>query len=416
VSAVAKRAHRCAIALGWSCPFLLPPLTQAEIHEDNGRTRTLCVGLRPDGTLEIFVNSDYAKTLSDRQMAGVMAHELLHPTLMHFLRMGDRNIRKWNRATDRAINHVLRVSNVELPPGALYPFPGNEDFDAESHYDVEPDQKSDSNPGTEDVGVGQGCGIIMLPKASGSPAEAPEGQGGGGDPSEGGKPQGEAPSANGEGSLTPQAAQVWKEIGVQVRAQARGTAAGHALARLLSPPPPRSRFENVIRSAASLALANHGRDTQTWSKKARRGHPRILLPGWAACKARLAVVIDASGSVSDEMLTRAVVETVRLQNTVAGLKIFFVVHDSCVYTAEWVKASSIEKLRHLIKGRGGTCFEEAYQKVDEAGRFDACVHLTDGEIGLWPEPPKNARKFIVARLGKGGDQAPPGAIDIPVEV
>jgi len=130
------------------------------------------------------------------------------------------------------------------------------------------------------------------------------------------------------------------------------------------------------------------------------------LPGWCATKAKGAVIIDSSGSVSDEMLAQACSETAKIQQACPGIKILLIIHDAEVTYADWINATTAHRVQERVIGRGGTDFDQAYRKVEEmGGRLDFCVHLTDAEIfGRWPALPKNARRFILAKLGKGGDK------------
>ncbi len=119
------------------------------------------------------------------------------------------------------------------------------------------------------------------------------------------------------------------------------------------------------------------------------------------------------------MLAQACSETAAIQACTPGLQLYLVVHDAQVQYSGWINAKTPQLVQEASKqGRGGTSFTEAYREMEEkAGRLDFVVHLTDGEIfGTWPTPPANARRFIVARLGKNGDKAPPGAIEILVEI
>jgi predicted metal-dependent peptidase len=374
-------------------PFILPALAQVYFVEDASQP-SMCV----DISGRIGVNPEFVKHQHDSVLGWCVVHELLHLLMNHTARLGSRRLDVFNIATDMAINQIIREANGQLPPGVFYPPSNMLQASAEDLYDVLMQNPPPPTAGT----VGAGCGIGK--GAEDKPA-AGEGSGDGG-----GKD--DAPVSG----ATPDA-QKWKEAAVQAQALSAGTQAGRALARQLAPPPPRCRYDQVLRKCARDATERHGRDDQTWRRVSRRSPDDFILPGWAATKAKGAVIIDASGSVSDEMLAQAASETAAIQRA-TGVKLFIVVHDAGVQFSGWVDAKTPQAVQGLIKGRGGTTFDEAYREVEaKAGKLDFALHLTDGEIfGHWPNPPANARRFILARLGKDGDQPPPGTIEFLVDM
>ncbi len=391
-----RRCRRAGIRLGMrDGAFLLPALSCVTFREDR-TIPTMVVTL--DGLIR--VNPDFVKMQPDDILGGCVAHELMHLMMLHTARLKNRDFKKWNLATDMAINQILREGNIPLPPGCLYPPHHLSKASAEQIYDLMKDTGAEDQ--AQEGQVGAGCGL--QPGEGDSPGK--DGQGSGQD--------GQGSGQDGEEEQTPE--QRWKECSVQARAMSAGTQAGRALARALAPPPARTKYHQVIRSAASRATAQHGRDDQTWSKASRRAPEDIILPGWCATKARGAVIIDSSGSVSDEMLAQAASETAKIQQSTPGIKLLLVVHDVEVHFADWVNAGTATKVQECLRGRGGTSFDPAYRKVEEmGGRLDFCVHLTDCGIYGWPDLPRNVRRFIVARLGNSGDPVPMGVVEILVE-
>ena len=100
---------------------------------------TLMMQLRP---VEISVpsfctNGDYLRynpaymdTLDDAQLRTVLAHEVLHPALLHPFRLGNRDLKVANQAADYAINNFLDDYNQQAAKGgnpAPFPWPKNPD-------------------------------------------------------------------------------------------------------------------------------------------------------------------------------------------------------------------------------------------------------------------------------------------------
>lgn len=402
-AALEKRLSRLAIRVIYEVPWLAPVAARCRFIATD-KVPTMAV--HDDG--RIFVNPEYVGKKSDAEAGGVIAHEYMHPLFLHSARRGNRTAKNmhgqdlWNVATDMAINSILRTAGFRLPDEPYFPPYGMEESSAEALYDYLIKNSRVADSYRPDDKPGRGCGCEEGESAGGDQEAEEDGDG---------DAKGDGEGANaGAGEERPN----WEEAAAQAKALARGSAAGNLVAKHLTPPPARTRWSQVIKGAALHAAASHGRDGQTWTRRSRRSPPQVILPGWCAVKARIAVVVDASGSVTDEQLAAASAEIVRMQMQVGGLRVYLVIHDSIVQHEGWVNARTAETVQNLICGRGGTSFDGAYRQVEAQGRFDACVHLTDGEIGTWPTTPTTARRFIVARLGNGGDKAPDGALDIPV--
>jgi predicted metal-dependent peptidase len=66
-----------------------------------------------------FVNPDFIAELTQDEVLGVQAHESEHDARRHHTRRGHRDPKKWNEATDYAINIDLIDEGFTLPKGAL---------------------------------------------------------------------------------------------------------------------------------------------------------------------------------------------------------------------------------------------------------------------------------------------------------
>jgi predicted metal-dependent peptidase len=145
------------------------------------------------------------------------------------------------------------------------------------------------------------------------------------------------------------------------------------------------------------------------------------LPGGITYRCKAAVVIDTSGSMSDEDLSRCVAETTAIVNN-CRVPVFLVVHDHAVQEACWIrpgaKSQVHSNIKKRMKGRGGTSFNEAYDRVEkEPGRFNVMVHLTDGEVYDWPNRPASVRRLVVALVGSSNrESCPDDARIIEVEL
>jgi predicted metal-dependent peptidase len=83
-----------------------------------GRASGSIQTMATDG-VSLFYNPVFVETLNAAELAGVLAHEVLHPALQHHTRRGDRDRKRWNIACDYAINPLLLDAGLMLPKDVL---------------------------------------------------------------------------------------------------------------------------------------------------------------------------------------------------------------------------------------------------------------------------------------------------------
>ena len=69
--------------------------------------------------VSLFYNPEFVETLNAAELAGVLAHEVMHPALQHHTRRADRDLKRWNMACDYAINPLLLDAGLTLPKDVL---------------------------------------------------------------------------------------------------------------------------------------------------------------------------------------------------------------------------------------------------------------------------------------------------------
>jgi len=398
-----KRARALLFGLGWRHPFFLLPSQKVYIRVSNF-IETACV----DASGCMYLNPQFCGNLSDEHFCFVLAHELMHLLLFHFARRANRKHKRWNRAGDRVINQGLLNIGLKMPPQGLLPQDNDhKDFTAEEMYEVEPEHDGDNDaPGTGNMpGATGGCGV--LPPQSSDGEQAPG--------------EGEAPS-DGHFPNESESARQWRQMAAQAEHNARsaGDKAGDILGRILHVPPSRVKWQHILRGACARAIAEHGRDDVSWTRRNRRSFGgEFILPGGVTFRAMVAVAVDTSGSVSDESLEQALSE-VEAISTAMRVAIFLVTHDAEVHYAGWIKPGVRRTaLAKTMIGRGGTLFTPAYEAIEKAARrFDHAVHLTDGlPCEEWPERPNNCRKLVVALIGcKATSNCPEDATVVEAEI
>ena len=64
-------------------------------------------------------NPAFVDTLNAATLAGVLAHEVMHPALQHHMRRSKRDAVRWNEACNFAINPLLLDAGLSLPDDVL---------------------------------------------------------------------------------------------------------------------------------------------------------------------------------------------------------------------------------------------------------------------------------------------------------
>lgn len=111
--AVHPRIARQRTELVLSQPFFGALALRLAVREDSS-AKTFWV----DGET-LGYNPAYLESLSDLELRGVIAHEVLHVANGHCWRQGARDPGRWNDACDYAINPIVQSSGMVLPKGLL---------------------------------------------------------------------------------------------------------------------------------------------------------------------------------------------------------------------------------------------------------------------------------------------------------
>src|ERR1700739_95864 len=131
-----------------------------------GRSSSSIATMATDG-VSLFYNPQFVDTLNAAELAGVLAHEVMHPALQHHTRRGDREPARWNMACDFAINPMLLDAGLTLPKDVLIDdrFRG---MSAERIYNLieeEKDQKGSPESAENKPGGGSGATQVKLPQS-----------------------------------------------------------------------------------------------------------------------------------------------------------------------------------------------------------------------------------------------------------
>lgn len=346
-------------------------------------TPTMGLRIRPQGRLGLLVNPAWFRALAPRVRAASLRHEVLHLVFGHPFRtdLAHVDLGAYGTAADLVVNGF--AGRWPLPPDARrHPW---------------------STPPLDEAGGLEELYRALLERrfAEGSAPEAVwhsdhrfwRGGTGAGDMAEA-SARWDGYVADGVRALGGDA--LWG-LDPGVRSSVLGSAERH-----------RSGLDwrRVLR-----AFAASSRRTTLFHTTSRRSRRYGTFPGLRIRRHhRLAVAIDTSGSVDDDVLRTFFAEVAAMRR--AGSEIVVVECDAAVQRA-WEYGGQLPEEVH---GRGGTAFEPVMRWLREphVGRFDGLVYLTDGH-GPAPEtPPPCPALWVVTPDGSVGEHLRFGpAIRIP---
>lgn len=208
-----------------------------------------------------------------------------------------------------------------------------------------------------------------------------------------------------------------REVARQIRerSQTRGDIPGHWARWAEEKIRPRVDWRRELAAAVRHAVADvAGASDYSYRRPSRRqgqvGNGKVILPSLRRPVPRVAVVVDTSGSISDEMLSQALAEVagiLKASGQREGVHVLAV--DAAVQTCRRVfRPEQVELI-----GGGGTNMGAGLEAAAKLRpRPQVAIVITDGNTP-WPDRPPQGTKVIVALTGDG--KAPAWAKTIKVE-
>lgn len=165
-------------------------------------------------------------------------------------------------------------------------------------------------------------------------------------------------------------------------------------------------WEPLLAKAVRRAIGwTTGRHEPTWTRPSRRqsAHPDVLQPGWRRPVPAVAMVIDTSASIDDELLGKAMGEVDGALRGIGipGASVTVLACDAAVGAVNRVRKATDATLI----GGGGTDMRVGIAAASALRpRPDLIVVFTDGYTP-WPAPPPGS-VVIAAMLGRPGEPLP----------
>jgi predicted metal-dependent peptidase len=337
-----------------------------------GRASNSIQTMATDGA-SLFYNPQFVETLSAAELAGVLAHEVMHPALQHHTRRGDRERKRWNMACDYAINPLLLDAGLTLPKDVLvdHRFRG---MSAERIYNLieEEQDQGDSNGDREDndsaSSGGRGRKEADDTSADGEPT-APTTAGGFGQVLD-------APEPEGDDDAVAEQAREWKIAVEQAENVARlaGKLPAGVTRSLEQSEAAGVDWRELLRRSWSETIPSD----YIWMPPNRRHiWSGLYLPGIKSeGTGEIAIAVDCSGSVNARHLGLFEAEIRSILEGQRPSRVHVLYFDAEVHKVECYEAGQPVTLAPV--GGGGTDFRPCFHWLEERGIVpQTLVFLTD---------------------------------------
>ena len=350
-----------------------------------------------------YYNRDYIKALSFEQTKFILAHEALHCALSHFARREHRHKRRWDLACDFAVNPLLMADGLTPAPDALI-LDAYKNMTAEEIYpciqentDEEPmDQhlydQDDRPHGSGDRDDGEGGRGEEQTDANGGSHGEPDAQAGG-------APLPPPLSTPERDSLDKQWQQRLASAAQQaIQAGKLGGSMARMVDHLLQPQLP-------WRMLLAHYMTRAARNDYSFAHPSRREGTAIL-PGLRSQHIDLLVVLDTSGSISDDDMQEFLSEVNAIKGQVGARITLHACDEKLAPEGPWIFDPWEDvKLPGKLPGGGGTRFTPVFEWADWQDRApDLLVYFTDAK----GEFPKIEPSYPVLWLVKGKEKVPWG--------
>jgi predicted metal-dependent peptidase len=320
-----------------------------------------------DGTSILF-NPTFVESLTQKQLQGVLAHEVMHCACGHPWRRDNRDPLKWNLTADYAINPIVTEAGLELPKGALKDtrFTGKS---AEWIYD--------RLPPIQTITIAFGAGGDEIKDGATAPQTIARGEGTAG---EGGEASGQTPEPLTEAD--------WQQAVQQVAAaeKTRGTLPVNIERMVGLVSQARVDWRSVLRRFIQESSKADYQWTRPNSRHLSQG---LYMPGlYSQAMGPMAVAIDTSGSIDQVLLSQFASELNAIADEVSPERVHVVYCDAEIQREDVFERGETVVLKP--RGGGGTAFEPVMDWADALDETPVClVYLTDlyGSFGTAPQMP-----------------------------
>ena len=312
-----------------------------------------------------YYNPAYIDALSLEQAQFVLANQALHCALSHFARRQHRSRFRWDIACDHAINPLLVKDGLIPPPGTLvlecyegmtaeeiYPYIDENDSDEPTEA---PPSDGDGNGESKQEAKGQEPDNSGRDEASGAAEPQPLSSS-----------EQEALAAQWQQRLAG-AAQQAKQAGKL------GGILGRMVGELVQPKLP-------WRLLLARYMTQYARDDYSYMRPSRR-EGAMILPSLRSAQADIMVVLDTSGSISEQEIDEFISEINAIKGQLRARILLHACDSVLAKDGPWLFEPWDEfRLHDSIQGGGGTDFRPVFDWISRQGREpDLLLYFTDAQ-------------------------------------
>ncbi|MBP2070771.1 vWA domain-containing protein [Thermoanaerobacterium butyriciformans] len=376
----------------------------------------------------LYYNPKYIDKLTIDEFSGALYHEICHLLRQHNQRMKNFPKKIANIAADIEVNNDLIDEGVTMPKGIitreLFGLPENllaeeyavllmqikqelrkkdqqeQDHQEQDQQDLQ-DQQEQDKQSQQQMQQQDHTFKLPLPGGLGNNENSPlPGSGRCGSCATGQLEDWELPEGKSEQpGITESEAELIRRnvaVAIQQASMQRGDVPAHLKRWADKKLKPKVNWKKELATVIKNTISNvAGCIDYSYSKPSRRSYKDIIMPSLRQPSISVAVVVDTSGSVSDNMLSQALAEIDGILKSV-GLKngVHYIACDAEVHVSK--KITDIKQAE--LEGGGGTDMGVGIKAaMSLKPRPNVCIVLTDGYTP-WPDTPPQKMKVIAGLL------------------
>lgn len=337
--------------------------------KERAEIKTLGVVVNSNGTVTCYYSPDFCKQLSIQQLMACIQHEIEHIVLLHCVRVGSRNRKLWNIATDMIINGRFNRPNIDMInklPIKVHHYPDEwqENLTSEEVYD-----RLEQNKVVVLIHLpGGGTSTQSIHDGGGSETIVVEGE-----------EVGDHDVWNESEAGEEEARQIIKDMVQQAADQVgAGKVPGHLIDSIKKLDDPVRNWRYEFRLVVGRTL---GGKRTTYSRQNRRRR-EFGVPGKSShANTPLTLCIDTSASVDSVRLEQFMAE---LESMSQHFRVTLVQFDHGYQCHQQYHKGDWQDIQ--ILGRGGTSFIELFKALDEKELFGKLTIICSDGDAPWPEP------------------------------
>ncbi len=366
-------------------PFFATGLMSLNISESK---EVPTVAVDPYGNVR--VNTDFIRDKTIDEVKYLLCHELLHVVFLHLIRRGSRNPILWNIAIDMAVDDFLEQSGMQVfhnlndlysPPRRgmsaeeiyewlLKQFPDTKNLQGKN-YDVHNEIQAG-----EERTKGKDCKCVGGEKNKDKGGDRREGIDNKCSDKEKYKNEEEEDDIK-------EIEKKWRNVLIQMfhQVRMRGSSPGWLEEAVQGIIEPKISWRQVLQQF----IQQRRKVGSSWLPPNKKYLAYgIYLPSYYEEFLKLAVVIDTSGSISTDELKLFLSEVEGVLSGVRDYEILLLQCDTRVIDEQVIHTGESLPDNYTFKGRGGTDFRPAFERLEEENDLDGIIFFTDG-MGDYPE-------------------------------